>query len=96
MQPDRQCGEALAAEHDLGMLPAGEGQPEMIEPVHEQLAGDRDPEWPRIGEVGQALGARWMILAEDDLALGPMQRLPAANATFQGAADAGRQVGMAA
>jgi hypothetical protein len=68
----------------------------MVEPVHERLTGDRDPEWPGIGEVGQTLSARRVILAEDHLALGPMQRLPAADATFQGAADAGRQVGMAA
>ena len=32
--------EALAAEHDMGMLEAGEGQAEVIEPVIERRAGD--------------------------------------------------------
>ena len=36
--------EALAAEHDMGMLPAGEGQAEVIEPVIERRAGDADAE----------------------------------------------------
>ena len=49
-----QCHEALAAEHDMGMLEAGEGQPEVIEPVIERHTGDGDAEIAHVGEVGQA------------------------------------------
>jgi len=34
--------EALAAEHDLGVLPAREGQAEVIQPMIERCAGDAD------------------------------------------------------
>lgn len=39
LQPFRQCHEALATEHDMGVREAGIGKPEMIEPVIESLAG---------------------------------------------------------
>src|SRR5581483_538600 len=42
--------EALAAQHHFGMLPAGEGEPELIEPVCQRLAGNGDLERTRIGE----------------------------------------------
>ena len=42
LQPFGQGDEALAAEHDMGVLEAGIGQPEVIEPMIERLAGDRD------------------------------------------------------
>ena len=42
LQAFRQGYEALAAEHDMGMLEAGIGEPEMIEPVVERLASDRN------------------------------------------------------
>ena len=45
---------ALAAEHDLGMLEAGMGEREVIQPMLEQHAGNGDPEPARVGEVGQA------------------------------------------
>ena len=34
--------EALAAEHDMGVLPARESQAEVIEPMIERHAGDAD------------------------------------------------------
>lgn len=52
LQANRQSGEALATQHDFGMLAAEEGQPEKLEPLRELLTSDRDPEWPGIGEVG--------------------------------------------
>ena len=42
LQALSQGDEALAAEHDMGVLEAGIGEPEMVEPVIERLAGDRD------------------------------------------------------
>lgn len=48
----------------------------MIEPMLERHAGDRHAELGRIGEIRQSLLTRWMFLAEDDLALRAMQRLP--------------------
>ena len=54
----------------------------MIKP----LAGDRDAELARVGEVGQCLGARRVGLPEDNLALRPVQRLPGSNAPLEGPA----------
>jgi hypothetical protein len=68
----------------------------MVEPVRERLTGDGDAKPARVGEVGQALGARGMVLAEDHIPLGPMQGLPGADAAFQGTADAFGQRGMTA
>ena len=92
LQTARQGHEAFAAEHHLGVRPAGEGKAEMIQPVRERLAGDADAERGGIGEVRQALGARRMVLAKDHLPLRPVQRLPGADAPLQGAADAPGQV----
>jgi len=38
---------------DSGVFPAGEGKAEMVEPVIERHAGDRDGELAHVGEVGQ-------------------------------------------
>ena len=85
LQPVGQGHEALAAEHDLGMLEAGMGEREMIQAVVEPLAFDGDPEAARVGEVGLRLGAGRMRLAKDDLPLGPVQGLPGSDAPFEGA-----------
>ena len=42
LQPLGQRHEALAAEHDMGVLPAREGQAEVVEPMIERRAGDAD------------------------------------------------------
>lgn len=78
--------EAFATEHHLGMLPAGRGQREVIEPVSERLTGDGDAQRASVGEVGQPLLAGQVGLAEDDFLLGAVQRLPGADAALQGAA----------
>jgi len=44
LQPLGEGGEALAAEHHADVLPAGEGEAEVVEPVLERLAGDADAE----------------------------------------------------
>src|SRR5690349_5222466 len=74
-----QGDEALAPEHHLGVLPAGERQTKVIEPMRERLAGDADAQFRSIGEVGQALLPGRMSLAEDHLPLWAMQRLPGAH-----------------
>jgi len=48
-----QRDEALAAEHNMGMLEARECQPEVIEPMRQRDAGNRDAEHARVGEIGQ-------------------------------------------
>ena len=96
LQSGGQRGEALAAQHDLGMLPAGEGQAEMVEPMRERLRGDAHRQVRGVGEVGEALLSRWMVLAEDHFALRTVQRLPVPDTALQGAAHGGREVGVAA
>src|SRR5215471_518405 len=89
LQTLRQRHKALAAEHDMRMFPARKGQPEMIEPVVEWHAGDTDATIVHVGKIGQTKPARRVLLAEDDLALGAMQRSPGADAPLQSAPDAG-------
>ena len=60
LQAFRERHEALAAEHDMGMLEARERQPEVIEPMIEPLTRDRDAERAHVGEVRQADAARRM------------------------------------
>ena len=96
LQPLGEGGEALAAEHHADVLPAGEGEAEVVEPVLERLAGDADAERGGLGEVGQPLPPRRMVLAEDDLACRAGHRLPVAEPALQRAADADGEVGMAA
>ena len=49
-QPFGQCHKALAAQHDVGMLKAAIGQPEVIKPMDQGLARNRDAQ---IGHVGE-------------------------------------------
>jgi hypothetical protein len=96
LQPLGQRHEAFPAEHDMGVLPAREGQPEVVEPVIERHAGDADAAIAHVGEIGQSQPARRMLLAEDDVLLGPVQRPPGADAPLQRAPDPGTDLGMAA
>src|SRR6266571_1682238 len=72
LQAFRERHEALAAEHDMGMLEARERQPEVIEPMIEPLTRDRDAERAHVGEVRQADAARRVLLAEDHISVGPV------------------------
>ncbi len=92
LQSDGQRGEAFAAQHHLGKLPAGECQTEVIEPMRQLIAGDGDAEAALIGEVGPALLTRPVLLAKDYVALWAMQRLPTPDAPLQRAAYVWRQV----
>ena len=88
LQATGQGGEALAAQHRLGVLPAGIGQDEVIQPVRQRLPGDVDAEVGHVGEVRQALLAGRVVLPEDHLSLWAMLGAPAAHAALDGAAQA--------
>jgi hypothetical protein len=49
----------------------------VIEPVIERHTGDADAVITRVGEIGQAQPTRRVLLPEDDVALGPVERSPA-------------------
>jgi hypothetical protein len=85
LQAAGEGGEALAAEHDLGVLPAAAGQDEVVEPMRQGLAGDGHAEAGGVGEVGQALPAGRMLLAEDHLPGRAVQGAPGAHPALQGA-----------
>ncbi len=57
-----QCDEALAAEHNMGVLETRECQSEVIEPMRQRDAGNRDAERARVGEVRQAKTAGRVLL----------------------------------
>src|SRR5438309_6600160 len=80
----------------MSMLPAREGQAEVIEPVIQRHTGDADGVIAHVGEIGKPQPARRMLLPEDDVLLGPVQRPPGADAPLQRAADTGANLGMAA
>jgi hypothetical protein len=88
LQPFGQRHEALAAEHHMGMLEARECQPEVVEPVAEPLTRDRDAERAHVGEVGQAHPPRRMLLAEDHISVGTVERPPSGDAALQCSAHA--------
>ena len=91
-----QGDETLAAEHDMGMLEAGIGEPEMIEPVVQGLASDRNAGMPHVGEIRQAHPPRHLHLPENDLLLFAMDGPPRADTPLQGPANAASQFRMAA
>ncbi len=80
----------------MGVLPAAEGQAQMVEPVIEWRAGDADAAIAHVGKVGQPQPARRMLLPEDDVLFGTVQRPPGADAPLQRAPDAGADLGVAA
>ena len=94
LQAFRERHKALAAEHDMGMLEARERQPEVIEPMIEPVARDRDAKRAHVGEVGQAHPARRMLLAEDHIPVGTVERPPARHAALQGPAHSRGDLGM--
>src|SRR3979409_2194440 len=73
LQAFRERHKALAAEHNMGMLEARECPPEVMEPVIEPLARDRDAKRAQVGEVGQAHAARRMLLAKDHISVGTVE-----------------------
>jgi hypothetical protein len=61
----------------------------------ERRAGDADAAIGHGGKIGQSEAARRMLLTEDDVLLGAVERPPGADAPLQRAADAGTYLGMA-
>src|SRR5437763_7299168 len=80
----------------MSMLPAREGQAEVIEPVIQRHTGDADAVIAHVGEIGKPQPARRMLLPKDDVLLGPVERPPGTDAPLQGAANTGVDLGMAA
>ena len=68
----------------------------MIEPVIQRHTGDADAVIAHVGEIGKPQPTRRMLLPEDDVLLGPVQRPPGTDAPLQRAADTGADLGMAA
>jgi hypothetical protein len=83
-----QRGEALAAEHEGGVLPATVGHHEVEHPVRERRTVYGDAELGRVGEVRERHAARLGRLAEDHVARRPVQRAPVAHPPLQRPADA--------
>ena len=75
-QPFGQCHEALAAQHDVGMLKAAIGQPEVIEPMDQWLACNGDAQIGHVGEIGQTHATGLVNLAENDLPPNPKLAAP--------------------
>lgn len=50
LQPFGQCDEALATQHDMGVLKPAIGQPEVVEAMIERRSGDGDPQLAHVGE----------------------------------------------
>jgi hypothetical protein len=73
----------------MGVLETRECQSEVIEPMRQRDAGNRDAERARVGEVGQAKTAGLVLLSEDNVLFWTGQRSPTPHAPFQRAPDAG-------
>lgn len=58
----------------MSMLEAGERQPEVIEPVIERLTRDGNAERACVGKVRQTQTAGLVLLAEDHVLFGPVER----------------------
>src|SRR5437660_12814084 len=87
LQTLRQRHEALTAEHDMSMLPAREGQAEVIEPVIERYTGDADAVIGHVGEIVQPQPTRQVFLQEDDVPLATVDRPPGADTALQVTVD---------
>jgi hypothetical protein len=96
LQAFGQRDKALAAEHDMAVLPAREGKPEVIKPVIQRHPSNADAAITHVGKIGQPEPPRRVLLAEDHLPIGTMQRPPGANTPLQRAPDAGADLGMPA
>src|SRR6266496_897818 len=75
-RPSANATKALAAEHNMSMFETRECQSEVIEPMRQRDAGNRDAERARVGKVGQAKTAGLMLLSEDNVLLWAGQRPP--------------------
>jgi hypothetical protein len=79
----------------MGMREAREREAEVVQPMHQHDAGDRDAELTRVGEVGQAETPGRVLLSEHDILLRTGQRPPRPDAPFQRAPHARADLGVA-
>ena len=96
LQAGGERDEALALQHDMGVLEAAEGEPKMVEPVGQRRTRHGNAGRAHLGEIRQAYPARLVDLAEHHLALGAMERAPLADTTLQRAPDPDAEFGMPA
>ncbi len=95
LQPLGQRDVALATQDDVRMFEARAGEAEVVQPMIQTGRRHRDAQAVHLGEVGQAHATRLVHLAEDDVTIFAMDGAPTADAPFNGAANAGRQLRMA-
>jgi hypothetical protein len=76
------------------VLEAGIGEPEMVEPVIESNACDRDSGAGHVGEIRQSHASGDVDLPEDDLLLFAMDGAPGADTPLNRAANASAKFGM--
>jgi hypothetical protein len=67
----------------------------VIEPVIQRHTGDADAVIAHVGEIGKPQPSWRMLLPEDDVLLGPVQRPPGTDAPLQRAANTDADLGMA-
>jgi len=79
----------------MGMTEAAPGQPEMIQPVIERLAGNRDGQFRHIGKIRKAHAAGFMHLSEDHLLFFTVNGPPTADAALNRPANAFAELGVA-
>ena len=68
----------------------------MIEPVIQRHTGDVDAVIAYVGEIGKPQPSWRMLVPEDDVLLGSVQRPPGTDPPLQGAVNTGAGLGMAA
>ncbi|MCP4378690.1 MAG: hypothetical protein GY794_21255 [bacterium] len=66
----------IPAQHHPDMAPAAEREPEVVKTVRKRLSGDRHHRVLELGEVRQPLPPGLLHLAEHDLLVRAVQRLP--------------------
>ena len=91
LQPLGQGLEALAALDHFGMLPAREGEHEVVQDVRERDVGNRDAQIAHGGEVRQALLTRRMLLREEHFLGWAFEGAPVADVALQRAQHAVRE-----
>lgn len=85
LQPVGQGLEALAPFDHFHMLPAREGQHEVVQDVRKRPVRNRDAQRPHGGEVRQATMARRMFLREHHFPGRSFERAPLTDVALQGA-----------
>jgi hypothetical protein len=91
----RQSDKALAALDHLGMLPAREGQREVVEAMLEWQAGDRHRQLAGVGKIRERHPSGLVALREEDLLGWPGQRPPLPDPPLQRPQHAVEVAGMA-